>query len=113
MYLSYIDEEQGGDTRNEWGKKHTRNTKQIFLKTILPVIGDKQCSAIKTGQLKKLIQQKMTPSNRQHLLSTLTAFMKWGYREGWILEEPTRLLAGLTYVSKAKRNESLRLPSKD
>lgn len=105
MYLSYVDEEQGGDTRNEWGKKHTRNTKQIFLKTILPAIGDKQCSAIKTVHLKKLIKQKMTPSNRQHLLSTLTAFMKWGYREGWILEEPTRLLAGLTYVSKVKRKK--------
>ena len=105
MYLSYVDEEQGGDTRDEWGKKHTRNTKQIFLKTILPAIGEKQCSAIKTDHLKKLIQQKMTPSNRQHLLRTLTAFMKWGYREGWILEEPTRLLAGLTYVSKVKRKK--------
>jgi integrase len=105
MYLSYVDEEQGGDTRHEWGKKHTRNTKQIFLKTILPAIGEKQCAALKAEHLKKLVSQKMTTSNRQHLLRTLTAFMKWGYREGWILEEPTRLLAGLTYVSKVKRKK--------
>ena len=105
MYLSYIDQDQGGDTRDEWGKRHTRNTKQIFLKSILPTVGKKQCSTIKAEDLKKLVSQKMTTSNRQHLLRTLTAFIKWGYREGWILEEPTRLLAGLTYVSKVKRKK--------
>lgn len=105
MYLSYIAESQGGDTRDEWGKKHTRNTKQIFLKSILPSIGQKQCSTIKAEHLKDLVSVEMTASNRQHLLRALTAFIKWGYREGWILEEPTRLLSGLTYVSKVKRKK--------
>lgn len=102
MYLSYVAETQGGDTRPEWGKKHTRNTKQIFQKTILPEIGDKQCASLSREHLKVLASKEMTPSNRQHLLRTLAAFIKWGYREGWILEEPTRMLSGLIYVNKVK-----------
>jgi len=108
-YLAYIDENQGGDTRIEWGKKHTRNTKQIFLKTILPAIGDKKCDSLSRAHLKSLATQEMTQSNRQHLLRTLAAFIKWGYREGWIHDDPARLLAGLTYVKKAKRKKGTRI----
>ena len=105
MAAAYMDDAQGGSTRDEWGKKHIRNTRQIFSKSILPVIGESKCSTLNSEQLKKLASQKMTDSNRKHLLRSLSAFIKWGYREGWILEEPTRLLGGLSFASKTKRKK--------
>lgn len=105
MYLAYIDESQGGETRAEWGKKHTRNTRQIFLRSVLPELGTRSCASLKSEDLKNLASAAKTNSNRQHLISSLNAFMKWGYREGWILEDPARLLAGLSYASKAKKKK--------
>ena len=106
MYKAYVDPKEGGNTREEWGKKHTRNTCQIFNHTILKSIGDVRCADLKESHLRKLVMQEMTNSNRQHLISTLSAFINWGYRGGWILSDPTRLLAGLSYASKARRTES-------
>ena len=44
MYNAYVDPKEGGNTREEWGKKHTRNTCQIFNHTILKSIGDVKCA---------------------------------------------------------------------
>jgi len=104
MYEAYVDPKQGGSTRDEWGKRHTRNTRQIFNHTILKSLGRVQCSELKPSHLAMVVNQEMTTSNRKHLISTLSAFINWGYRGGWILTDPTQLLAGLTYASKSRKS---------
>ena len=105
MYEAYVDPIQGGNTREEWGKRHTRNTRQVFNSMILDQLGDIKCADLRGSVLQELVMQKMTRSNREHLIRSLSSFIRWGYRGGWILSDPARLLSGLTYASKTRRTK--------
>ena len=88
--------------RAEWGKKHASSQKIIFRNQILPEIGNRECLRLTNKDLKKIIEGCETVDLSNHVFSTLSALIRWGCANGWLLQNSEMLLNGLKKMGKLK-----------
>ena len=88
--------------RAEWGKKHASSQKIIFRNQILPAIGQRECLRLTNKDLKKIIEGCHTVDLSEHVSSALSALIRWGCANGWLLQNSEMLLNGLKKIGKRK-----------
>ena len=88
--------------RAEWGKKHTSSQKIIFRNQVLPAIGNKECLRLTNKDLKKIIEECKTVDLSDHVCSALSALVRWGCANGWLLQTSEMLLNDLRKMGKRK-----------
>ena len=97
---AYLNEAVRSESGNSWGKKHSRSIRNLMNLYIVPEIGNERCDEITNQQLKNIVKAGKTVSNGEHLSRCLSAWIRWGSSEKWIIQNPDDLVKGFSKAYK-------------
>ena len=98
MVDAYINPKKGEYSRKKWKSKHTRNTRNILNQRLVSELGEKRCAELSLNDLQESLSKVTTGSLADHYASTLGALINWGYRQDWILTEPSKWIEELNML---------------
>jgi hypothetical protein len=81
--------------KRPWSLTHADGSRWLAETHIVPTIGGVQCAALRTSDLQKAVNHTPTPGEARRVLSQLGTMLRWGWGNGYLVTEPTRLLAGV------------------
>lgn len=105
MVAAYLDAERRTVHGEAWGKKHAKSQASLFKTHILPLIGHLVCDSLRFEDLQSIIKSAKTDSTAEHLHSAIKAWINWAYLDGWIANEPKKMLAGLSREKKRRKQK--------
>ena len=85
-----------------WSLKHAQGSRWLAERHILPTIGNLRCAELRSRDLQKAVNHCPTPGEARRVLGQLGTILRWGWGHGYLVTEPTRLLAGVHAPSAAK-----------
>lgn len=98
---AYLNSARRQENGNRWGAKHKLTQTRLMNLHIRPKIDSLTCSQITNQILKNIIQAGGNEKNggslskAAHLWTNINVWIRWGSSEGWLIEDPDKLLLGL------------------
>lgn len=90
MVDAYINPKKGDYSRKSWNKKHTRNIRNLLNQRLVKDLGKKRCADLTLDDLKESLSKVTTASLAEHYAGALGTLIHWGYRQDWILRDPSK-----------------------
>jgi integrase len=117
---AYLDPESRGVKHAKWSRTYRLNLPSTFRAHIWPALKDmtKPCGSLTETDLLRLVEERTSWATaerfesrslytRTRIAAALSAWIHWGYQEGWILMPPSHIVGGLktaaTYIKEAGR----------
>jgi integrase len=105
MVHAYINPKKGDYSRKTWNKKHTRNIRNLLNQRLVEELGKKRCADLTLDDLKQSLSKVTTASLAEHYGSALGTLISWGYREDWILKDPSKWTKELNMLRDRIKSE--------
>lgn len=105
MVHAYINPKKGDYSRKTWNKKHTRNIRNLLNQRLVAELGNKRCADLTLDDLKESLSKVTTASLAEHYGSALGTLISWGYREDWILKDPSKWTKELNMLRDRIKSE--------
>ena len=105
MVHAYINPKKGDYSRKTWNKKHTRNIRNLLNQRLVAELGKKRCADLTLDDLKESLSKVTTASLAEHYGSALGTLISWGYREDWILKDPSKWTKELNMLRDRIKSE--------
>jgi integrase len=105
MVHAYINPKKGDYSRKTWNKKHTRNIRNLLNQRLVEELGKKRCADLTLDDLKQSLSKVTTASLAEHYGSALGTLISWGYREDWILKDPSKWTKELNLLRDRIKSE--------
>jgi len=90
MVEAYVNLGRGDYSRKSWGRKHTRTVRNMLNQRVVEDLGDKVCADLTIDDFKMTLSKVNTASLAEHYASVLCTMINWGYRQDWILSDPSK-----------------------
>lgn len=85
----------GRPRRKPWSAKHAEGSRWLAERHIMSTIGDIQCAALRSRDLQRAVSHAPTPGEARRVRGQLGTILKWGWGNGYLVADPSRLLAGV------------------
>ena len=105
MVHAYINPKKGDYSRKTWNKKHTRNIRNLLNQRLVAELGKKRGADLTLDDLKESLSKVATASLAEHYGSALGTLISWGYREDWILKDPSKWTKELNMLRDRIKSE--------
>ena len=90
MVKAYVNLARGDYSRKNWGAKHTRNVRNMLKQRAVEDFGKKVCADLTIDDFKNSLSKVTSASLADHYASVLCTMINWGYRQDWILSDPSK-----------------------
>jgi len=105
MVDAYVNPKKGDYSRKSWKSKHTRNTRNILNQRLVEELGNRRCAEVTLDDLRESLSKVTSASLADHYASSLGALINWGYRQDWILTEPSKWTKELNILRDRIKSE--------
>lgn len=88
MIDAYLNPEIRSKVSKAWGPKHTAALQSLFNFHIRPAKGQITCAKLTASDLHLIVANAQTKSVADRLTQSIRAFIQWGVKECWIIQDP-------------------------
>ena len=78
-----------------WSLKHAQGSRWLAERHILSTIGGLRCATLRPSDLQKAVNHCPTPGEARRVRGQLGTILRWGWGNGYLVTEPSRLLGGV------------------